>query len=279
MQARRLDEATTVLEAVNRLAPNNARPYALQGVIAVAAHEEKDARSLFHDALQRDPADTTALRGLANLDAEADHIHDAIEGFQKLVQLQPRDADSWQALGLLFIRTGENYRSLDALTHAATLAPNDIITERALGNMALYAGRLDQANTAFRRVLAQIPNDPQAMIGMAGVMMRMDPSAAGLAAAETQADAAIAVAPTALAYDVRGQIRMTEHHLSEAIQDLVASRSLEPNHRQTYVLLSQCYASAGKAELAKQMSAQFEKLTAQKLARDRALSASTGTSK
>lgn len=271
VQAKRPEEAAPILEQARRLAPDDARLPALEGVVAIAQHRDSEARNLLGEALRRDPANVTALRALANLDAQQRRVHPAIQGFERLVQLRPNDADAWQRLGLLFIGARQNQRSLDALARSAALDPTDMLTQRALGNMALYAGRTDQAKAAFQAVLTKEPNDPQALIGLAGVMLRQDPSPAGLAAAEQQADTALNVSPTALAYRVRGHIRMMRKHFPEAIADLNAAIRIEPKKRETYVLLSQCYASAGKPDLARKASAQYERLTAAQLARDRAL--------
>ncbi len=197
-------------------------------------------------------------------------LRPAIQGFERLTQLRPDDADAWQRLGLLLIGAGENYRSLDALSRSAELNPNDLLTQGALGNMALQAGRLDQANRAFRAVLASNPDDPQALTGLAKTMMRMDPSPAGLAAAEEEANLALKVEPSVEAYKARGQIRMNRGHLNEAIKDFNACIKLDPRIREPYVLLSQCYASVGKPDLARKASEEFERLRAAQLARDKA---------
>jgi len=270
VKAKRLAEAVPILTHAQEIAPNDARPYAWLGIVALSGQRPDEARNLLHEALQRDPSNTTAIRALANLDAQERHLQPAIQGFERLTQLLPNDADAWQRLGLLLIGAGENYRSLDALAHAASLDPNDLLTQGALGNMALQAGRLDQANQAYRIVLAREPNDPQALTGLARVMMRMDPSPAGLAAAEKQADLAVQVAPSVESHKARGQIRMTRGRLQEAIEDFNACISLDPRVREPYVLLSQCYARAGKPDLARKASDAFDQLRARQLARDRA---------
>jgi len=277
VKAKQFDDAGPVLQQAGRLKPADARPFAMLGKLAVRAGQEDQARGLFHRALERDPSNIDALRGLANLDAKAHHLRAAIDGFQKIVDLQPNDADAWQGLGLLLITARENYRCLNALERAAAIAPNDAITERALGTVALNAGKLDQAYTAFQIVLKQNPKDARALTGLADVMMRRDPSPNGLAAAERQADAAIAADPTAAAYYLRGFIRLTERHLPEALQDLNTSRKLDPRHQQTYVVLSECYALAGKPDMAREVSARLERLRASMLARDRAALDTTGS--
>ncbi len=270
VKAKQFDDAGPVLQQAGRLKPTDARPLAMLGKLAIRAGQEDQARDLFHMALERDPSNIDALRGLANLDAKVHHLRAAIDGFQKIVDLQPNDADAWQGLGLLLITAHENGRSLNALERAAAISPNDAITERALGTMALDAGKLDQAYTAFQIVLKQTPKDAHVLTSLADVMMRKDPSPTGLAAAEKQADAAISADPTAAAYYLRGFIRMTERHLPEALQDLNTSLKLDPKHRHTYVVLSQCYALAGKPDMARDVSARFDRLSATMLARGRA---------
>jgi tetratricopeptide (TPR) repeat protein len=209
------------------------------------------------------------LRALANQAAQSRNLRLAITSFQHLVTLRPDDADAWQRLGLLLIATRQSHRGLDALSHAADLAPNDLLTQSALGNAALQAGRLDQADRAFHIVLAREPNDPHALVGLAKTTMRLDPSPAGLTAAEQETEAVLRVAPSADAYSARGQVRMTQLRLPEAINDFKASIALDPRARAPYVFLSQCYASTGRSDLARKTSAEFDRLTAAMLARDR----------
>ncbi|MCW3100215.1 MAG: hypothetical protein JWL77_5833, partial [Chthonomonadaceae bacterium] len=132
VQGKRGEEAVPVLTHAHALAPNDARPYAWLGIVAIEEHHNDEARDLLKQALQHDPANATAIRALANLDARMRRLRPAIQGFERLTQLRPNDADAWQRLGLLLIGAGENYRSLDALARSAALNPNDLITEGAL---------------------------------------------------------------------------------------------------------------------------------------------------
>ena len=270
VQAKRLEEAAPVLTHARQLAPNDARPYAWLGIAAIAERRSGEARDLLQQALQRDPENTTALRALANLDAQMRRLRSAVQGFEHLTRLRPNDADAWQRLGLLLIGAGENYRSLDALSRSAALNPNDVMTQGPLGNLALQAGRFDVASRAFHAVLEREPENPQALTGLAKTMMRLDPSPTGLAAAEQEANRALHVRPFPEAYKARGQIRMTGRRFDEAIQDFNACIRLDPHGREPYVLLSQCYASAGRPDLARKASAEFDRLRAQQLARDKA---------
>ncbi|MCW3098844.1 MAG: hypothetical protein JWL77_4462 [Chthonomonadaceae bacterium] len=269
VQAKRWEEAAPVLTHAHALAPNDARPYAWLGIVAIEEHRDSEARDLLKQALQHDPNNATAIRALANLDARMRRLRPAIQGFERLTQLRPNDADAWQRLGLLLIGAGENYRSLDALARSAALEPNDLITEGALGNMALQAGRFDEADRAFRKVLERESENPQALTGLAKVRMRSDPTPAGLTAAEQLAEKALQAEPSLEAYKARGQIRMAQRRFAAAIQDFNACIRLDPRSREPYVLLSQCYASSGRPDLARKASAEFERLRARQLAEDK----------
>lgn len=274
-QAKRLEAAVPVLTHAEHLSPTDARPYAWLGVAAISEHRFEEARELLGKAMQRDPANITAIRALANLDAQSRRLRPAIQGFERLVKLRPTDADAWQRMGLLLFGAGERYRSLDALTRAASLDPTDLFTQGSLGNIALNAGRLEQANHAFRAILAREPNDPAALIGLTRVMIRLDPSPASLKAAEQQADAVVRNAPSAEAYRARGQVRMAQRRFGEAIKDLNASRALDPKVLDTYVFLSECYATDGKPDLARKASAEYDRLTAEAQLQARAVDQGT----
>lgn len=72
---------------------------------------------------------------------------------------------------------------------------------------------------------------------------------------------------------------MTQRRWHEAIEDFKESITLAPEHRETYVLLSQCYASTGRPDLARKASATFERLRNAQLSVDRAAAQSAEKSK
>lgn len=209
-----------------------------------------------------DSTDPDALRALANQAAQNRNLPLAIESFEHLVNIRPDDADAWQRLGLLYIGDRQSARSVEALSKSAALNPNDPLTLRSLGIMSLRLGRLDDAYRALRTAITRQPNDAEARSALASVMMRLDPSPAGLAAAEQQVDTALNIRPSGDGYNTRGQIRMAQRRFADAIQDLTYAIKLQPRTKSTYLLLSQCYASAGKPDLARKISSEYERLAA-----------------
>ncbi len=99
--------------------------------------------------------------------------------------------------------------------------------------------------------------------------MRKDPSPAGLAAAERQVNQAIETQPTAEGYRTRGQIHMAQRRFEPAIQDLKTAIQMDPDERYAYVLLSQCYASSGKPDMARRISAEYDRLTRALMTKDK----------
>ena len=269
VKAGRLEEAASVFTHCEQMADGDARPVAWLGKIAVSQHRSKDARRLFGEALHRNPDDLTALDGLANLDAQVRRVHHAIAGFDHILRLRPKDADAWQRLGILCMADRQYDRSLGALQTAAELDPNDLVTNRFLGIVELHAGRLDEASRTLRAVLARQPDDAEVRAALANAMMRMDASPKGLAAAEQEADSALSARPFAEGYRTRGQIYTAQRRFDAAIQDYQTAIKMEPNTRYAYLLLSQCYASAGKPDLARKASSEYQRLTKELLAKDK----------
>jgi len=204
--------------------------------------------------------DPDVLRAQANEDARSGRIRNAIAGFEALVRLRPQDADAWQGLGLLYMREQQYARSLDALSRSATLKPQDPLTQYNLGTLALNLGRLDQADRALRAAIAQQPDNARARAALAIVTMRKDPSPAGLAAAEQQADSALRAGPDYATYKTRGQIYMAERRFQPAIKDFQAALRLNLRAESTYLLLSQCYASAGQPDRAARTASEYQRL-------------------
>jgi len=265
----RLDEAASVFTHCQQMAAGDSRPYAWLGFLAASAHDSREARRLFGEALSRNADDLTALRGLANLDAQARRVHHAVAGFAHIIRLQPKDADAWQRLGILCMADRQFDRSLGALSTAATLDPNDLVTSRFLGIVQLHAGRVEEATRSLNAVLARQPEDAEARAALANAMMRLDSSPMGLTAAEQQANECLRTRPIAEGYRTRGQIYTAQRRFQEAIQDYQTAIKMEPNTRYAYLLLSQCAASAGKPDMARKASAEYQRLTRELLIRDK----------
>lgn len=59
------------------------------------------------------------------------------------------------------------------LLSLAALANDETERHLSLGNQALNHNELTRAESEFRRVLKQLPDDPQALLGLANVYRRM----------------------------------------------------------------------------------------------------------
>lgn len=272
VQEKRFDEANQVLKHAQELAPTDGRPYAWLGVIAAGMHAP-ETRGLFGSALKHDPDEVNALRGLAYLDVRENNRQNAIDGFQHLVKLNPMDAESWQRIGLIYYMSGEKSRSLNPLLKAAELNPNDMLTQRTLGIIYAGKGNLSEAKRALTQVVTKQPSDSDALAILSLVTMRMDSSPSGLKTAEDQADKAWKIHPTAEVYRSRCQIYMAQRRFKLAINDLNSAIRLEPFTHFPYLLLSQCYASIGKSDMARKVTDQYDTIMKTRLQQIR-----TGTS-
>ena len=217
------------------------------------AGRQSSAPAVDHEAAQ-------TLFNQANSEAQMGQIKEAMTDFERVVKLDPNNAGAWQRLGLLYLRTRQFHRSVVVLEKAVALDPHDALSGHTLGLVALSMGKFDEAAAALKRVVAEHPDDAEAEAALGEVTLRLDPSPAGQAEAERLAQASLQSHPNARAYSTLGQIRMAQRRYDSAIEDLNMAIKMDPRSRANYLLLSQCYARAGKPDLARKASVAYLRL-------------------
>lgn len=204
-----------------------------------------------------DPAAIQSLMAQGNQDAQMGRVPQAVGAFEQATRLDPGSASAWQRLGLLCSREREFHRGLVALEKAAALDPHDALTARTLGLVALSMSRFDEAARVLRCAAALDPADAEAQGALAEAELRQDPTQAGQVEAEKTAQASLRLRPTSAAYTALSEVAMARHRYPAAIDDLNAALKLDPRRERTYLLLSQCCASAGKPDLARKAVATY----------------------
>src|SRR5919201_2677840 len=130
---------------------------------ARARLEEGDlerARDAFRRALEQRPDDVTALVDLGYLCLAAGDAEEALGYFRRALDHDHANVGALRALIDVHRRQG---RSEDALASASSLAearPEDALAAIDVAELALELGRLEDAETAFRR-LREFDDDPE----------------------------------------------------------------------------------------------------------------------
>jgi tetratricopeptide (TPR) repeat protein len=133
------------------LAPTLGAPRAALGFILMSRLDLRGAAAAHDAAYRLGPGDAYVVRNYAKFQAVIGHGDTAVQAAHRYIALDPLAANAAGALGAILYR----------------------------------AGRLDDAVAAFRRALARVPDDPEALIELSYILLATD-----------RADEALALTPT-----------------------------------------------------------------------------------
>ncbi len=118
-----------------------------------SADNPSDAARAYRGALQVNPSDTVALRGLGQVLRKSGQTADALDVLQRAVRLDPHNPEGWQALSLAHLDRQEWGTAQDCLERAVVLDPSWLEGRRllsmALERQGLFGDAADEARRAF----------------------------------------------------------------------------------------------------------------------------------
>ena len=130
------------------------------------------------------PANAAVLYNLGISYSELGQYDEAIIRLKRAVQLDPGHAHAWVGIGNAYHRMRKPELALEAFERAVEADPNDGYTRRNLGGMLIGFKRIDEAVAHLGKALDLLPDDPQAIFGLATALEQ-----AGTDAADEEADA------------------------------------------------------------------------------------------
>lgn len=130
------------------------------------------------------PASAAVIYNLGIAYSELGQYDEAIIRLKRAVQLDPGYGHAWVGIGTAYHRMRKPELALEAFEKAVEADPNDGYTRRNLGGMLIGFNRIDEAVLHLRKALDLLPDDPQAIYGLATALER-----AGTDAADEEADA------------------------------------------------------------------------------------------
>ena len=130
------------------------------------------------------PANAAVLYNLGISYSELGQYDEAIIRLKRAVQLDPGHAHAWVGIGNAYHRMRKPEPALEAFEKAVKADPNDGYTRRNLGGMLIGFKRIDEAVTHLRKALDLLPDEPQAIFGLATALEQL-----GTDAADEEADA------------------------------------------------------------------------------------------
>jgi tetratricopeptide (TPR) repeat protein len=176
--------------------PADARALFDAGYVADAQNRLADAESLYRRAIDADPKSFEAHLSLGLLLARQGNTDDARPELAVATKLDPGDAGpalqarAWRALARID-REDDPTEASDDLLEALKLTPETTADTLLAARIADQAGEFDAEAAAYRRVLAQDPNNGDATTGLAHALIALKQ----YPDAETLLRAAIAKSP------------------------------------------------------------------------------------
>jgi tetratricopeptide (TPR) repeat protein len=113
------------------------------------------------------PANAAVLYNLGIAYSELGQFDEAVIRLKRTVQLDPAHAHAWVGIGNAYHRMRKPELALEAFEKAVEADPNDGYTRRNLGGMLIGFRRIADAVVHLRHALALMPDDPQAIFGLA----------------------------------------------------------------------------------------------------------------
>lgn len=162
-QAGRVTEALACFQQALALNPGYARPlvnlgklFRLQGKIAAAVE-------LLERALDISPDNPAALTNLGFALTDLGRRQEAIRLLRRAIAVDPRLAEAHDGLGRALLQGGDTVAACESLQHAIALKPSLLDAYLPLATSLLVLQRLPEALALIERVLAERPDDADAL--------------------------------------------------------------------------------------------------------------------
>ena len=127
----------------------------------------KEALPYLEAMVETYKTDAEALYNLGLAYSELGRYEDAVMRLKKAVENDPNHSNAWVGIGLAYIRLKRIQDAIDALNKAINLNPANGYAHRNMGGLLSIEDNHKAALPHFREAVHQLPNDPQALYGLA----------------------------------------------------------------------------------------------------------------
>jgi|GEM_PF-639177 len=139
--------------------------------LSLLAGEPKQAALEARALLKRDLKNTDAMKTLIKVSLAQNRAEEAVLISENAIAVQPRDADLHCLKGLAHFLAGDSLAARGAWKKALEINPAHVSAQMNLAALYYQNRNVAQAGTAFEKVLAVQPSNPDAMVGKALVMV------------------------------------------------------------------------------------------------------------
>ena len=151
----------------------------------------------------------------------------ALAEFDKARKTLPNSANVLTAIGFVHRRQGKMEQALDEFQQSATLSPRDNLLAREIGSTFVYMRRYSEANAAYDRALAMVPDDVETQVARATMLQTsgdLDAASRTLAMIPAAAD------PDGWVSYARWQLALVRHQPDAALAALEHAPAWLVNH-------------------------------------------------
>jgi predicted Zn-dependent protease len=236
--------------------PDDARALFDAGYVADEQNKSDDAAAFYGRAVKADPNRFEARLAYGLLLARQAKLDEARPQLEAATRLDPGAAGTalkaraWRALAQIDRRSDPAQASTDLL-EALKLSPETPHDTLLAAELAASSGQLDEAEKAYRRVLAQDPKSAEAQAGLAQVLIarKQYPEA------ETLLHAALRQSPDDPGLNAELATALAAQNKPEAVPLLQKLHAAHPRDENLTRMLAQVLAGSGNAAASDQLYA------------------------
>ena len=220
------------------LAPNDAQDRLALGAALEQSGDMAGAEREFRKANELQPHSTDTLAALSNLFMRAKRLGEAEETLSRLVSEFPQDESGHLQLGRVLSAENKDEAAIAELQKALGLRAGDPEALRELAFLQERNKQFAEAQTNYRLLLKQFPNDAEAHNGLASVLLRQ------FKYAEAQDEFVVSLRLKPDWGEAYGQLALAASGNKDyalAIKALDARKKLLPELASSYFLRATCY--------------------------------------
>ena len=243
INAGRMNAAATACRETLERNPNDVNLTALLGAVLLKAREFTEAEIRLRRAIELAPNFAKPHEDLGFLLIEIGRPEDAVDILRNATRLDPQAEMAFFYLGRALSAIGKGEEADAAFE--ASFALNPERQKLALAAEHHKQGRHDEAERLYRQLLADSPQNVDAMRLLAGILTHKSETDES----EALLQKAVSLAPDfALAFLDLGQIYHEQHRYGEAIDCFQRASRLQPTAAKPHYLLGSTLAPVGRTE-------------------------------
>ena len=152
--SKQVDKATTQLEAMKKLAPQDFRTVFSDALVSFARNDSIHARDAVQQILAQQPDNLRALYLSGLIHFQLGSFAAAEEALRRVVAQVPSELNAVRVLALTYLKTGRRAQALEILEEGLKRAPDEPTLLRTAGEAYLASGNLAKAAQDYERANA-----------------------------------------------------------------------------------------------------------------------------